>query len=239
MALKKYVAEGIGTFALVLFGCGVAVATGVNWVATSLAFGLSIVAMAYCIGKISGCHVNPAVSLAMAINKKISWKDFLFYCIAQLAGAAAACLVLGLFFGGFERLGANQVQDAVLRNYNIVDGGATFVTLLIGLIAEIVLTFIFVMSVLGATHKAEEGGFAGLVIGGSLTLVHLLGLYVTGTSVNPARSIMPAIFQAFTDTTALSQIWIFIVGPFLGAALAAVVWGLFTQNDAKTITKEL
>lgn len=225
--LKKCLAEGIGTFALVLFGCGVAVATSTYapeafWVATSLAFGLSIVAMAYCIGKISGCHVNPAVSLAMAINKKITWKEFGLYCLSQVVGAALASAVLGLCFGDFSSLGANQMQ--------LTASGEAF-PLYVGVIVEVVLTFLFILAIFGATHKNEEGPVAGLVIGGTLTLVHLLGLVFTGTSVNPARSLMPAIFQAFaSNTTAISQVWIFILAPFAGAALAALVWKLFTKE---------
>jgi len=234
--IKKYLAECIGTFTLVLCGCGVAAATSeVNpaafWVATSLAFGLSIVAMAYCIGKISGCHVNPAVSLAMAINKKLSWKDFFFYFIFQLLGAGLACLVLALIFGDFAHFGANFVQKPITEAYE-----SEFVPLLVGLVAEIVLTFIFLLAIFGATHKAKDSDAdfngAGIVIGGALTLVHLLGLYITGTSVNPARSIMPAIFTAFSgEYTPLIQMWIFIAGPFIGAALAAIVWKLFTKEN--------
>ena len=216
---KKGVAECVGTMTLVLFGCGVAVATNASTVATSLAFGLSIVAMAYSIGNVSGCHVNPAVSLAMLINKKITFKEFCVYVAGQLVGATLACLLLMLAFGPNCGFGANVVQGT-LATYT--DSSA--VEQIVALVSEIVLTFVFVYAICGVTSKKEYSGFAGLVIGGTLTLVHLLGLFLTGTSVNPARSLIPALFALCSGTAPIAQVWIFIVGPLVGAALAALLF---------------
>ena len=221
--MKKYLAEAVGTMLLVVFGCGVAVATGCTGndgiVATALAFGLVIVALAYSIGNVSGCHVNPAVSLAMYINKKITLREFLGYVIGQVIGAIVGAAVVGLLFGSFTNLGGNAVQSDVVAAYG--EGGG----LVIGLVAEIVLSFAFVLAILGVTSKTENKAVTGVVIGLSLTLVHLLGIRLTGTSVNPARSLGPALLQMIGgDFTAISQIWIFIVGPLAGAALAAVLY---------------
>ena len=223
--MKKYIAEFIGTCVLVTVGCGTAMlvgcdaASGSGYLLTALAFGLVIVAMAYSIGNISGCHINPAVSLAVLINGGMSGKDFVGYVIAQILGALAGSGILAAIFalggvtdqtGGF---GSNTLSG--------VNGSA-----IAGLLVEIVLTFIFVMAVLGVTSsKYNHGSFGGLVIGLSLVLVHILGIGLTGTSVNPARSIGPAIVAAIAgNTTPLSCLWVFIVGPLVGGALAAVVY---------------
>lgn len=210
--MKKYIAEFIGTFVLVLVGCGVAAVTGCNgeangsYVLTALAFGGVIVAMAYSIGNISGCHVNPAVSLGVLINKGMSGRDFVGYVIAQFLGAICGAAVLRGLIGTSLGLGVNGLfQDSVGKS----------------LLIEILLTFIFVLAVLGATSKIENSAVAGLVIGGSLTLVHLLGIYFTGTSVNPARSFGPALLLG---GEALSCVWVFIVAPLIGGAAAAFVW---------------
>ena len=228
--LKKCLAEFIGTAVLVVFGCGVAVATGCagndGIVATALAFGLVIVAMAYSIGNVSGCHINPAVSLAMAINKKISWKDFAFYVLSQVLGAIVGSAILGLFFGSFANLGGNAVQSVVVDRYT--NGGY----LAVGLVVEIVLTFAFVFAILGVTSRTENKAVTGVVIGLTLTLVHLLGIRLTGTSVNPARSIGPALLQMIDgEFGAIKEIWIFIVGPFVGSALAAVLYRFLDKNS--------
>lgn len=217
--LKKYIAEAIGTFVLVLFGCGVAVVSGVDLVATSLAFGLVIVAMAYSIGNISGCHINPAVSLAMLITKKMNVKDFAMYVLSQLIGSTIACVILLLFIGKDHGFGANAAQTA------LSDG--LLPAVILALIAEVVLTFVFILTILGVTSKVENKAVVGVVIGLTLTLVHLLGIGLTGTSVNPARSLIPALFAG---GTALSQVWIFIIGPFLGSALAAVTYSFLDKN---------
>ena len=227
--LKRAIAECIGTMTLVLVACGVAVVSGVNWVATSLAFGLVIVAMAYSIGNISGCHINPAVSLAMLIRKKMTLVEFLVYVAAQIVGAFVGAALLGLFLrGNFEALGGNEIQALLLKNGTDLDAMSYIGAFLV----EVLLTFVFVIAILGVTdERFHEGKQAGLVIGGALTLVHLLGLGFTGTSVNPARSLAPAVLQAIAGkTTSLEQVWIWLLAPLAGAALAAIIYGLLTKN---------
>ena len=206
--MKKYISEFVGTLTLVLVACGVAVVTNANVVATSIAFGLVIVAMAYSIGNVSGCHINPAVSLAMLLTKKINVKDFSCYVVAQILGAIAGSAILGGLLDDFENLGANGFGGSM---------GAT--SAIAAIIVEVILTFIFVISILGVTSKKEYSNNAGLVIGSTLTLIHLIGIYFTGTSVNPARSLAPAILQG---GDALSQVWVFILAPLVGATLAAL-----------------
>ena len=213
--LKKYLAEFIGTAVLVFVACGVAgqICTAENGAAgligTALAFGLVIVAMAYSIGNVSGCHINPAVSIAMLINKKISAKDFCGYIIAQFLGAIAAAAVLYYIVGDPTKLGCN----ACYHNRPLISFGI-----------EAILTFIFVFAILGVTSKESNGNVAGLVIGGALVLVHLLGISFTGTSVNPARSFGPALINALAGGKALHGIWVFLLAPLVGGALAAVVY---------------
>ena len=203
--MKKLICEFTGTMMLVLLACGVAVATNVNYIGTALAFGLVIVAMAYSIGNVSGCHINPAVSLGMTIAGRMTWKECCKYVIAQILGAIAGALLLGVILGSFASLGANS--------YN-----GTTVTVWIALLVEVILTFVFVLTILGVTDKKENGHATGLVIGLTLTLVHLFGLPFTGTSVNSARSIGPALLQG---GDALSQVWVFILAPLVGAVGAA------------------
>ena len=213
--MRKYIAEFMGTLTLVLFGCGIAVVSGGNLVATALAFGLAIVASAYAIGNISGCHVNPAVSLAMVISKRMEWKEFIGYVIGQVLGALAGTGILYLILTntdlGTLALGANGYEGL----------SATNITLLGAIITEVVLTFFFIYTILGVTSDKNKSHMAGLVIGLTLTFVHLLGIPLTGTSVNPARSLAPAIFLG---GEALKQVWVFVVAPFVGAALAAYVF---------------
>ena len=225
MSIRKYVAEFIGTAVLVTVGCGTAMlvgcdaASGSGYLLTALAFGLVIVAMAYSIGNISGCHINPAVSLAVLINGGLSVKDFVGYVIAQVLGALGGSCILAAIFG----LGGVTDQTGGFGSNGLsgVNGSA-----IAGLLVEIVLTFIFVTAILGVTSaKAGHGSFGGIVIGLSLVLVHILGIGLTGTSVNPARSIGPAVAAAITGNTApLASLWVFIVGPLVGGALAAVVY---------------
>ncbi|MBR3464014.1 MAG: MIP family channel protein [Clostridiales bacterium] len=214
--LRKYVAECIGTFTLVLIGCGTAMLTGCDkwggYLTTAFAFGLVIVGMAYCVGNISGCHINPAVSLACLISGRMNAKDFGLYFVSQTIGAILGAAVLKAIFGmggitdATGGLGSNGLGGV---NGNI---GA-------GLIVEVILTFIFILVILGVTDgDYKHGSFGGVVIGFSLVMVHILGIGLTGTSVNPARSIGPALFAG---GAALSSLWVFIVGPFIGAALAA------------------
>ena len=206
--MRKLVCEFVGTMMLVLLACGVAVATGVHYIGTALAFGLVIVAMAYSIGNVSGCHINPAVSLGMAMTGRMTWREFCQYVIAQILGAITGAALLGVILRSFKALGANS--------YN-----GTTVTVWIALLVEVILTFVFVLTILGVTDKKENGHATGIVIGLTLTLVHLFGLPFTGTSVNPARSIGPALLQG---GDALCQVWVFILAPLVGAALAALFY---------------
>lgn len=220
--MKKYISELIGTAVLVLFGTGIAVVSGGNLVATSLAFGLAIVATAYVIGNISGCHVNPAVSLAMLISKKIDTKDFICYVIAQILGALAGTAILYLILSntniGVTALGANGYGSL----------SATNITLLGALVTECILTFVFVYTILGVTSDESKSSVAGIVIGLTLTFVHLIGINLTGTSVNPARSIAPAIFLGGKE---LAQVWVFVVAPLVGAAIASVVFNHLNKTE--------
>ncbi len=222
---KKCLAECLGTFVLVLFGCGTAVAVGCNgaqangaYFMTALAFGLVIVAMAYSIGNISGCHINPAVSIGVFISGKMKGSEFCAYVASQFVGAIIGGAVLkGLF--PESGLGTNGVYDN-----NI------WATLLI----EIILTFVFVLAILGVTSKVQNGAVAGIVIGLTLTLVHIFGIHFTGTSVNPARSFGPAIFAG---GDAFANVWIFIVAPLVGGVLAALCYK-FLASGTKTEEEE-
>lgn len=211
--IKKYVAEFIGTLVLVLFACGTAAVVGCNgaepnaaYLLTALAFGLVIVAMAYSIGNISGCHINPAVSIAMLVSGKMTVKDFIGYIVAQFAGAVAGAAILMGILGSNASLGQNGLyQGDVVKS----------------LIVEVILTFVFVLAILGVTSKPEFSKVSGLVIGFTLTLVHILGIHFTGTSVNPARSFGPALF---VGGDALTNVWVFLLAPLAGGVLAALVW---------------
>ncbi len=214
--MRKYLCEFLGTCVLVLFGCGVAAFSGADLVATSLAFGLSIVALAYTIGKISGCHVNPAVSFAMWIDKRMSTKDFIGYVVAQVLGAIVGAGILALII---KSTAAGDFHSVGLGTNGYGEMASSGITTLGALVTEIVLTFVFVLSVLGVTRDEKKETVAPIVIGLSLVLVHLLGIHLTGTSVNPARSLAPAIFMGGEY---LEQVWVFIVGPLVGAAFAAL-----------------
>ena len=224
--LKKYIAEFIGTMVLVLVGCGVAVvvgcATPAGIVATSLAFGLSIVAMAYSIGNVSGCHVNPAVSIGLLAAGKMEKKECIGYIISQFLGGIVGALLLGALVGSFEALGANGYGSHIFNG--------SIVTVWTALIIETILTFIFVLTVIGVTSKKENGHATGVVIGLTLALVHLIGISFTGTSVNPARSFGPALLQG---GTALSQYWVFLVAPLIGCILAAIFYRLVMKTEKK------
>ena len=230
--MKKYLAELVGTFVLTFLGCGAAVSLGCNTsvvagtpavIGTAMAFGLAVVAMAYTIGGISGCHINPAITLGVFLNGGINAKDCGMYMIFQTIGAILAACVLGVLAGFDCGLGANGLQTL-----NEI-GQAGQVSVTTGLIAEIVLTMLFVLVVLGATSKTNgaTNNLAGLAIGLSLILIHLVGIHYTGTSVNPARSIGPALLAG---GDALNQLWIFIVGPFVGGALAACIWKVINMD---------
>lgn len=219
-SIKKYVAEFIGSFVLVLFACGTAAVVGCSaengtgYLLTALAFGLVIVAMAYSIGNVSGCHINPAVSIAMLVSGKMNIKDFVGYVIAQFAGSIAGAAVLMALVGKESGLGANA-----LYNDNIG----------LSILVEVILTFVFVIAILGVTSKTENSAVAGIVIGLSLTLVHILGISFTGTSVNPARSFGPALF---VGGDALANVWVFIVAPLVGGVLAALCYKFLDSKKA-------
>ena len=221
--MKKYLAELVGTFVLTLLGCGAAVALGCSdsntaaVVGTAMAFGLAVVAMAYTIGGISGCHINPAITLGVFLSGRMNAKDCGMYMIFQVIGAILAAAVLA----GIASTAGLDVANSTGAN------GATF-GVTNALLVEIVLTALFVLVVLGATAKTNgaTNNFAGLAIGLSLILIHLVGIHFTGTSVNPARSIGPAIFA---QGQALTDLWVFIVGPLVGGALAAGIWKVIDE----------
>ena len=224
--MKKYLCEFIGTAVLVLFGCGSAAIAGstLGTLGIALAFGLSIVAMAYVIGNVSGCHINPAVSLAMLINKKMTAKDFCLYVVSQVLGALAGAGILYAIISccgldvAVQGLGANGYGEASSVGINAI--GAVIV--------EIILTSVFIYTILGVTSDESKASVAGIVIGLTLTFVHIMGIPLTGTSVNPARSLAPALLLG---GTALSQVWVFIVAPFIGSALAAFTYKLLNKEE--------
>ena len=226
--MKKYLAEMIGTMVLVLMGCGSAIFNGgcgttAQVLTVAFAFGLSVVAMAYTIGGVSGCHINPAITLACALSGRMNVKDASMYMLFQIIGAFIGSALLFLLVGNIDMSYATQTGS---------NSCGTGVTVLAGLLAEVVFTMIFVLVVLGTTDsKLGAGNFAGLAIGLSLVLVHIVCIPITGTSVNPARSIAPAVFDAiYGNTVALEQLWIFIAGPFIGAALAASIWQIIANK---------
>ncbi|MDD3138800.1 MAG: MIP family channel protein [Lachnospiraceae bacterium] len=231
--MKKYIAEFIGTAVLVIFGCGSAVAANtlvanngaevplaLSTLLIAFAFGLSIVAMAYSIGNVSGCHINPAVSFGMLVAGKMEVKEFIGYVVAQVIGGIAGAGLLVVFFGSNASLGTNGYGEASALGTSC---GVAF-------LVEVVLTFVFVLLILGVTSKVENANVAGLIIGLTLTLIHILGIPFTGTSVNPARSIGPALLAG---GTALSQVWVFILAPLVGAGIAALVHKYVLASEEK------
>jgi aquaporin Z len=229
--MKKYFAEFIGTMVLVLFGCGSAAVAGgtLGTLGIALAFGLSIVAMAYVIGNVSGCHINPAVSFAMLLSRKMSGKDFIGYIIAQVLGAFVGTAILAFLInqadlGGYLATGLGQNGFGAASAVGLSMGGA--------FVAEIVLTFVFVYTILGVTSSEKFSKVSGLVIGFTLAFVHIMGIPLTGTSVNPARSLSPAVFMG---GEALSQVWVFILAPLVGAAIAALVFGVLNNKKQQKL----
>lgn len=232
--MRKLLAELIGTFSLVLFGCGAAVISGISvtgpsgigLLGISFAFGLAVVVMAYAIGGISGCHINPAITISMLVAGKIKAGEAVQYIIGQLIGAVLASGVLYLiqkgspgFIMGEWALGSNGWGEGYLGGYNMT---SAFIT-------EAVLTFLFLIVIFGTTSKWGNGTMAGLAIGLTLVLIHLVAIPVTGTSVNPARSFGPAVFA---QGKALTQLWLFIAAPIVGGIAAALVWkGLFETKE--------
>lgn len=229
--LSKFGAEFLGTMVLVLMGCGSAViagangTTGVGLLGISFAFGLSVIAMAYAIGHISGCHINPAISIGMVVAGRMKTSEAVYYIIAQVLGAIAGASILFFIASGktgyslTAGLGQNGYDLSSPQGYNMLSG----------FIAETIFTFIFLLVIFGSTStKNINGGFAGLAIGLSLVLIHIVGIPVTGVSVNPARSIGPALL---VGGQAISQLWLFIVAPILGAILSAAVWRFVLEKN--------
>ncbi|MCD8207293.1 MAG: MIP family channel protein [Bacteroidales bacterium] len=224
--MKKYFAEMVGTFVLVLMGCGAAIFLGcgapAEKLAVAIAFGLSVIAMAYCIGNISGCHINPAITFGVWLSKRMSGKDAIMYIVFQIIGAIIASAVL------FALTSTGAYGHSTATGANSFAEGSTLQAFL----AEFVFTCVFVLVVLGATDSEKgAGNLAGLAIGLTLVLVHIVCIPITGTSVNPARSIGPALFEG---GVALKQLWLFIVAPLCGAALSALIWkGLACCHSCK------
>jgi len=228
--MKKYVAECIGTMVLTLLGCGTAVflgcGTSAGVVGTAIAFGLSVVAMAYTIGGISGCHINPAITLGVALSGRMSWKDACGYWCGQILGGIIGAALLFLIVKATGAPGA-MGDPAGLGTNGVANAGGAGGAFLV----EVIATFLFVLVVLGTTDsKVGAGNFAGLAIGLSLILVHLVCINLTGTSVNPARSIGPALF---VGGDALKDLWVFIVAPLVGGALSACVWSAVAPKEEK------
>lgn len=235
--MNKLIAEFIGTFTLVLFGCGAAViagmgsgATAIDILGISMAFGLAIVAMAYGIGPVSGCHVNPAVSFGVLIAGRMTVGEFIGYAIAQILGALAGAAILYLILSGKASgwtggLGQNGWGAGYLGEYNMVSA----------LVFEIVATFLFLVCILGVTQDGSPGHMAGIAIGLTLVVIHIVGINVTGVSVNPARSIGPAIVGMAENAKAVSQLWLFIVAPLIGAGLAGIMFksGILAAGNDK------
>jgi len=225
---KKYLAELLGTFVLVFVGTGSAVVAGksVGFLGIALAFGISVLVMVYAIGPISGCHINPAITIAMLADKKIGSKDAALYIVAQCIGAVIASLLLLAVMTGLP--GYDLATNGLGQNgYGIASPGGF--SLASGFIAEVIFTFIFLMVIFGATSRAAPAGFAGLAIGLSLAMIHIACIPITGTSVNPARSLGPALVAG---GTALSQLWMFILAPVIGALIAAFVWRYLFEEKA-------
>lgn len=227
--MKRYISELLGTMVLVLFGCGSAAIAGtvLGNLGIALAFGLSIVAMAYVIGDISGCHINPAVSIGMWIDGRMETKDLILYIVFQCIGAVIGIAILAVIINSAPDLGGYMTTGLGQNGF----GSASSVGLnAVGaIIVEIILTFVFVFTVLGVTKKAENGAVAGIVIGLTLAFVHIMGIPLTGTSVNPARSLAPALFMG---GQALQQVWVFILAPIVGAVIAGLLYkGLTAEDD--------
>ena len=235
LEIKKYVAELIGTFILVFAGCGSAILAGdvIGNLGVSFAFGLSVLVMAYTIGSISGCHINPAVSISMLAAGKINAKDTVFYIIFQCIGAILGAGVL--YWITTDTLPSSIAITRLAQNgYGaaVVGGGYS---LIVALVAEIVCTFLFILVIHGALSKKAPKGFAGIAIGLALTLVHLVLIPITNASVNPARSLGPAMF---VGGLALEQLWLFWVAPIIGGLLAAAVWKMIDTEDVEEQTTE-
>lgn len=220
MIIRKSLAELIGTFILVFFGCGAAVIAGaeIGYTGISFAFGLALIAAAYGIGSISGCHINPAVSFGVWVAGRMGFGELFAYIIAQCIGALIAAFALMMIIKGFPpadpstpiNLGQNGFGPGYLGEYDVTAA----------LMFEFIMTMIFVLVILGSTHVSAPAGFAGLAIGLTLVAIHLVGIDITGVSVNPARSLGPAFFAG---NAAMAQLWVFIAAPMAGAFVAAII----------------
>jgi aquaporin Z len=226
--LKKYVAELIGTFVLVLGGCGAAVLAGeyVGFLGIAFAFGLSVLVMVYAIGHISGCHINPAITVAMRVAGKITTKDTVFYIVFQCVGAILAAAVLALIVTGQDGGYALTENGLAQNGYGSESTGGYSV--LACFVTELVLTALFLFVIFPSVRKSAPAGFAGLSIGLSLVLIHLIAIPVTNTSVNPARSLGPALFSG---EYAIGQLWLFIIAPIMGGILAALLWKYVFEKE--------
>ena len=226
--MKRYISELIGTMVLVLFGCGSAAIAGtvLGNLGIAMAFGLSIVAMAYVIGDISGCHINPAVSIGMWIDGRMEVKDLIMYIIFQCIGAIIGTAILATLINSAPALGGYMATGLGQNGFGAAS--SVGINLYGALITEIILTFVFVFTVLGVTRSEKTGVIAGIVIGLTLAFVHIMGIPLTGTSVNPARSLAPALFMG---GVALQQVWVFIVAPIIGAVIAGLLHkGLYNEE---------
>jgi aquaporin Z len=233
---RQLAAEFLGTFWLVFGGCGSAVIAaafpqlGIGFVGVALAFGLTLLTMAYTIGPISGCHINPAVTVGLWLAKRFPARDVIPYIIVQVIGAIAAAAVLYLIASGKPGFTVGQFAS---NGYDLLSPGGY--NMLSALVAEIVLTFFFLMVILGATDRRAPVGFAGLAIGLSLTLIHLISIPIDNTSVNPARSTGPAIFAAMAGGGELSQLWLFWVAPLIGAAIAGLLYPILFGEEKSVV----
>lgn len=226
--MKKYAAEALGTFVLTLFGCGSAAIAGstLGTLGIAFAFGLSIVCMAFAIGNVSGCHINPAVTFGQYVDGRISMKDLFGYWVGQFVGGILAAVVLLVIVNNCAGLGG--VAETGLGCNGFDAASTTGISMVGAIVVEVILTCVFVLTILGVTADGKTSPFAGIVIGLTLTFVHIMGIPLTGTSVNPARSFGPALAMAVTgNTAALDQVWVFIFAPLVGAALAAVIFRAF------------
>ncbi len=220
--MKKYICEFLGTLILVLFGCGVAVITDADVFSTALAFGLSLVIMYYSIGHISGCHLNPAVSFASYLSGKMSGKQFLKYVLAQVLGAILGAILLAVILNSISTIGYFKETTMGVNSY-----GGFGINMFGAFIVETILTFVFIFTILGVTSNNKYNNIAGIVIGFALTFVHLLGIKLTGTSVNPARSIGPALVLGLDS---IKQLWLFIIAPLFGSALASILYKYINEK---------
>ncbi|MGA1820751.1 MAG: aquaporin Z [Thermoplasmatota archaeon] len=230
LAYKKYLAELVGTLALVLIGCGSAVIAGkeIGFLGISFAFGLTVLAMVYAIGPISGCHINPAITIAMLAAGKIKTRDAVGYVIAQVVGGIIGAGILYGIASGLH--GYSLSENGLGQNFYGDHGGIFGYTWAAAFLAEVVLTFLFLMVIFGSTSEKAPKGFAGIPIGLTLVFIHLVGIPITGTSVNPARSIGPAVF---VGNEALEELWLFLIAPVIGGVIAAIVWKFLFEEKAQ------